>query len=316
MAKQSSQPKSQTSGQKSQKGGVSLLSPNSKVSITLPKKAVASSYQKNLEKLAKQIKVAGFRPGKVPAKVAEEQLGQAHLIEHVLDELLPEAYRQALKNSKKTPITQPEFRVIAAKLGEDWVVEATFAELPTVKINQYQRHVKAGKQSAKKALTKRLKTAKTKKAGSQDTVVTQLTPEEEKELNLQHIFRQLVLELKPQVPEMLLKHETQHEFEHLVGQLKQLNITVDDYLKRRNSTMEQLSQELAVQTLNRLQLDLVLGAIARQEKLTVMDQDKENYFSQLKDEKQREQLKKDAHYLGHLETNLLKQKVVNYLLTL
>ena len=143
-----------------------------------------------------------------------------------------------------------------------------------------------------------------------------LTPEEEKELNLQHIFRQLVLDLKPQVPEMLLKHETQHEFEHLVGQLKQLNITVDDYLKRRNSTMQQLSQELAVQTLNRLQLDLILGAIAREKKLSVTEKDRETYFVQIKDEKQRETLKKDAHYLGHLETNLIKQKVVNYLLTL
>jgi FKBP-type peptidyl-prolyl cis-trans isomerase (trigger factor) len=80
--------------------------------------------------------------------------------------------------------------------------------------------------------------------------------------------------------------------------------------------MQQLSQELAVQTLNRLQLDLILGAVAREKKLSVTEKDREAYFTQIKDEKQREQLKKDAHYLGHLETNLIKQKVVNYLLTL
>ena len=78
--------------------------------------------------------------------------------------------------------------------------------------------------------------------------------------------------------------------------------------------MDKLSQELAISTLNRLQLDLVLGAIAREKQLTVTDQDRAEYFKQIKDEKQAEQLSKDPHYLGHLNTNLIKQKVVDYLL--
>lgn len=286
--------------------GTSLLIANSKITLTLPQKTVAQSYQKHLARLATQVSIPGFRKGKVPTKVAEEQLGKGHIIEHVLDELLPTAYTEAVKTSKKTPVTRPEFRVVAAELGKDWLIEAEFAELPTVNLNKYQQHVKAGKKAA----------AEEKKKPAEKRKEVKLTPEQEKERQLQYIFRELVLQLKPQVPELLLKHETQHEFEHLVDQLKQLNLTVDDYLKRRNSNMEQLSQELAIQTLNRLQLDLILGAIARQEKLTVTDKDRETYFAQIKDVKQREQLKKDAHYLGHLETALIKQKVVDSLLTL
>lgn len=305
MAKKTSTPKT----------GTSLLIPNEKITITLSKTETAKSYQQTLERLAKNVTLPGFRQGKVPAKVAEDHVGKAHVIERVLDQLLPGAYQKAITAAKKTPITHPEFRLVSAELGQDWTVEAEYALLPTINLKDYKKHVAAGKKAAAKAAADIKKEAK--KADSKDkNAAPAPTPEQEKEQQLQYIFRELALGMKPQVPELLLKHETQHEFEHLVGQLKQLNLTVDQYLEKRNSNMDQLSQELAVQTLNRLQLDLILGAIARQEKLSVTDADRNKHFAQIPDEKQREQFRNDAHYLGHLDTALIKQKVVDSLLTL
>lgn len=286
--------------------GTSLVIPSTVLKITLPKKQVSDSYEQTLTSLTKNVSAAGFRKGKVPKDAAEEKLGKQRIIEQTLNQLLPEAYEKAVKDSKKTPITQPEFSIIEAELGKDWVIEARFAELPTVKLGNYSQLVKKGLKEAKKTLTERKKDEKQPK----------ITEDQEKELNLQHIFRELVLNIKPQVPELLLKHETQHEFEHMVGQLKQLGTSVDDYLQKRQMNMEQLSQELAISTLNRLQLDLILGAIAKEEKLKVTDKDRDEYFKQIPDEKQREQLKNDAHYLGHLDTNLTKQKVVDHLLSI
>lgn len=297
-----------------QKAPSSLIAPNETITITVPKDSVTKQYQVTLAQLAKNLALPGFRRGKVPAKIAEEKLDRAQLIERVLDTLLPAAYSQAIKAANKTPITRPEFRVVAAEQGKDWVIEAEFAELPTITLGKYQTHVKTGLKEAAKALAEQAKTAK--KPAQDEKAPSTPTPDQEKELRLQHIFRELVTQLKPQVPELLLKHETQHEFEHLVGQLKQLNVTVDTYLARRQMNMEQLSQELAVSTLNRLQLDLILGAIAKEHKLAVTDADREAYFAQIPDKKQREQLKQDQHYLGHLETNLTRQKVVDYLLAL
>jgi FKBP-type peptidyl-prolyl cis-trans isomerase (trigger factor) len=318
MAKKKSAKKATQKSAKQAKG-TSLIGENAKLTITIPKKKAAEAYQQSLEKLAKTVKADGFRQGKVPPKVAEEKLGEAKVIEQALNQLVPDAYRQELEKSKKQPITQPEFSIISTKMGEDWQVEAQFAELPDIKLGKYQKHAKAGLKEAKQAVAdqkKAMKEAakKDKKDDKKQPVPKEMTPEQEKEIKLQHIFRQLVTEIKPQVPELLLKHETQHEFEHMVNQLKQLKVSVDDYLKKRGMDMEQLSQELAVSTLNRLQLDLILGAIARQEKLTVTDKDREEYFKKIPDEKQREQLKKDQRYLSHLDTNLTKQKVVDHLL--
>ncbi len=282
------------------KEGTSLISENTTIKITLPAKEVTAAYEKTLVALAKNITAEGFRKGKVPAKVAEEKIGRERIIQEALNQLLPGAYQKALTESKKNPITQPEFSLVEAEMGKDWVIEARFAEVPTVKLGSYQKHVKEGLKAANTELKKKEN--------------KEMKEEQQKEVRLQHVFRELVTQIKPQVPEMLLKHETQHEFEHMSSQIKQLGMSVDDYLEKRQMNMEQLSQELAVNTLSRLQLDLILGAIAKEQKLTVTDKDKEKFFKTIPDEKQREQLSKDQHYLGHLETNLMKQKVVDYLL--
>jgi FKBP-type peptidyl-prolyl cis-trans isomerase (trigger factor) len=305
--------KSKKTTNKNKEEGQSLVSPNSTLTITLGKKDVKEKYQSVLKKLAKNLKLDGFRKGNVPAKIAEENLSREQVVQYVLEELVPDAYSKAIKAEKKAPITRPEFSITSTEEGKDWVVEAHFAELPEVSTDKYETHAKAGVKAGQKAIKE------TNKKNSEDKEkkdVKPLTKEQEKEITLQHIFRELVTQLKPQVPEMLLKVETQHEFEHISGQLKQLNMTVDEYLKRRQMSMEDLSQDLAVQTLSRLQLDLILGAIAKAKKLEVTDKDREDYFATIKDEKMREQVKKDEHYLGHLNTNLLKQKVVDHLLAI
>ena len=309
--------KTPTSKKQDSKEENSLIMPNSTVTITLKKAVVSKKYKSALASLAKKISIDGFRKGTVPPKIAEEQLGQAKVIEYVLEELIPEAYQKAIQDSKKTPITRPEFSITSAKLGEDWIIESHFAELPEVSVKKYESYVKDGAKEGVKAIAKAKKDAAEKKKDDKDKTKTpEMTVDQEKEIKLQHIFKELVTKLKPKVPEMLLKQETQHEFEHISGQLKQLNMTVEDYLKRRGMSIEDLSQDLAVSTLGKLQLDLLLGAIAKEKALKIEDKDREDYFATIQDEKVREQLKKDKHHLGHLETNLLKQKVVDHLLSL
>jgi len=299
-----------TKNNKKAENELSLIAPNSQVTITLKKDKVAQKYKAVLQTLAKKLSLPGFRKGNVPAKIAEENLGEEKVIQYVLDELIPEAYAETIKETKKAPITRPEFSIVSVEKGKDWVLEAYFAELPTVSVAKYETFVKTGAKAGLKAIEQLKKDQQDKKEGAKE-----ITEDQAKEVKLQHIFKELVTGLKPKVPEMLLKQETQHEFEHISDQLKQLNMSVDDYLKRRNMTIEDLSQDLAVSTLGKLQLDLLLGAIAKDKKIAVTDQDKETYFAKIEDKKLRDQLKTDKHYLGHLETNLLKQKVVDHLLT-
>jgi trigger factor len=67
--------------------------------------------------LATQIRVPGFRPGKVPRKVLEARMGGAGALRaEALRESLPDFYAQAVVDSEIDPIAQPEIDITS---GED-----------------------------------------------------------------------------------------------------------------------------------------------------------------------------------------------------
>ncbi len=67
--------------------------------------------------LARQVRVPGFRPGKVPRKVLEARLGGAGALRaEALREALPDFYAQAVVDTELDPIAQPEIDITG---GED-----------------------------------------------------------------------------------------------------------------------------------------------------------------------------------------------------
>jgi len=67
--------------------------------------------------LAQQVRVPGFRPGKVPRKVLEARMGGASALRaEALRESLPDFYARAVVDTEIDPIAQPEIDI---KSGED-----------------------------------------------------------------------------------------------------------------------------------------------------------------------------------------------------
>ena len=67
--------------------------------------------------LARQVRVPGFRPGKVPRKVLEARMGGAGALRaEALRESLPDFYAQAVVDTELDPIAQPEIDITS---GED-----------------------------------------------------------------------------------------------------------------------------------------------------------------------------------------------------
>src|ERR1700683_77454 len=67
--------------------------------------------------LAKEIRVPGFRPGKVPRKVLEARLGGAGALRaEAIRESLPDFYAQAVVDTELDPLASPDIDITA---GED-----------------------------------------------------------------------------------------------------------------------------------------------------------------------------------------------------
>jgi trigger factor len=66
--------------------------------------------------LASQVRVPGFRPGKVPRKVLEARMGGAGALRaEALRESLPDFYAQAVVDTELDPIAQPEIDITAGE---------------------------------------------------------------------------------------------------------------------------------------------------------------------------------------------------------
>ncbi len=67
--------------------------------------------QKTLQKLAPQVKVAGFRDGNVPMEVIEKNVDQQMLQSQFLDEAINTLYIAALKEETLRPVAQPKVEI-------------------------------------------------------------------------------------------------------------------------------------------------------------------------------------------------------------
>src|ERR1700683_5676280 len=66
--------------------------------------------------LANQIRVPGFRPGKVPRKVLEARMGGAGALRaEALRESLPDFYARAVVDTELDPIANPEIDITAGE---------------------------------------------------------------------------------------------------------------------------------------------------------------------------------------------------------
>ena len=96
--------------------------------------AVDSAYQKNKGKIA----LPGFRKGKAPRAMIEKMYGTGVFFEDAANELIPEAYETAAKESELEIVAQPEIEVTQMDKGTDFIFTATVAIKPEVTLGDYK----------------------------------------------------------------------------------------------------------------------------------------------------------------------------------
>ncbi|MGD9129714.1 MAG: trigger factor [Candidatus Woesebacteria bacterium] len=301
-----------------------LIAPNSIITLTIPAKKASEEYHRVLKRLSKNVKTAGFRKGRVPKKIAEEIIGQSKLINKTLQSLLPDLYTNAIKKDKKKPLSQPKFRPIQIKIGEDWKIEAHFAEAPEIDLKNFKKIIKTAKKQAEKhikeaeAQIKKQSKKANKKTDSKAQFKTaqKLTDTQKKDSILQFIFKELITEIKPSIPQLLVEEETQRELEKLVNNLSRMKLRLEDYLKSQKLSFEQLSQQLTASSLGKLQLDFILNKITLEEKISATKEDIKKYLEKIQDKILREKMKKNASYQSYLKYIVKRQKTMDHLFKL
>lgn len=107
--------------------------------VTLDEKDLKGADEKALEKLAKDVRVEGFRKGKVPAEVARKFVPENELNSEAANIAVRETIVKAFQENDKVPLSTPNVNVTKHVPNEMMEYTATADIIPEIKLGDYKK---------------------------------------------------------------------------------------------------------------------------------------------------------------------------------
>ena len=101
--------------------------------VELPAERIEKEVDSRLKSVGKNVKIKGFRPGKVPPKVVKQRYG-AQIRQEVLSDLMQQSYSDAVQQENLNPAGGPQIETEAASDGKGFTYVATFEVMPEVEL--------------------------------------------------------------------------------------------------------------------------------------------------------------------------------------
>lgn len=283
--------------------------------LIIPWQKVKKVYQEVITELTKTTTVKGFRKGKAPANLVEEQVGKQQIYDHVIQRVVTDQYLDALKQHRLIPIVSPKLSVVSIEEGKDWVVKATACETPEINLGEWEKAVKGAAAVSKIWTPDQGKPEPKPEAKDQPKTATERTTEASGQQKLTKIFDALLQVAQVKVSDLLIEEETNRMLSRLLDQVNRLGLTIDQYLNSQNSSSEKLRQEYRQTAERTLRLEFILAKIAQEKQLTVSEEDVDKMIQAVPDEKERQRLQ-SPEQKTYIASMLRKRKTIDYLLNL
>jgi trigger factor len=120
------------------KSAVETLSPTRvKLTVEVPFDELQPSLDSAYRKIGQQVRVKGFRPGKVPARILEQYVGRAAVLEEAVNDALPKLYGEAVRENNVEILGHPEIEVTQFTDGDQLVFTAEVDVRPEIELPDY-----------------------------------------------------------------------------------------------------------------------------------------------------------------------------------
>ncbi len=104
------------------------------LTIEMEPAEVEASLEASYHRLVKKTRIPGFRKGKAPRALLERYLGKESLLEDTLNNLLPKAYENAIKEQKIEAIARPHIEVAQT---DPVIFKAIVPLVPKIELGDY-----------------------------------------------------------------------------------------------------------------------------------------------------------------------------------
>lgn len=107
------------------------------IEFDVDKETFETAIEKVYRKEVKKINVPGFRKGKAPRSMIEKMYGKGVFYEDAINEIIPDAYENAIKEADLKVVSRPEFDIVTID-DNGVVLKAKFFVKPAVELKNYK----------------------------------------------------------------------------------------------------------------------------------------------------------------------------------
>lgn len=320
------------------------------IALKIDNKLFVARKDKVFNRLTKDMKITGFRPGKAPKAMLEARLG-ADLYERTLNELLPEVTYEYLSDEKIDFLGRINYEVTKVSDAEGVEYKITFVKYPEIKLPNFSKikteeeKVTLTDEEVEVELDKIFKLKSEQSTGedkkAKDKKTGKVTDEQVKSLGLglstvselkdllrkqlesqkkniavtkriQEAIDKAIALTKIEAPKSLLALEVSRKEHDYTHRIEHLGLSLDDFLKSQSTTLEDLRKTWEEEARKQIQTDLLLFEIAKANKLKVTNEEVNAEISVITDEKLKQQYDnfEGRNYISGI---ILQQKAINWL---
>ncbi|MDQ6798942.1 MAG: trigger factor [Actinomycetota bacterium] len=109
-----------------------------KLSVEVDESEVDKAVDAAFRKLAREVRIPGFRPGKAPRRLLEARLGSETARQEAIREALPDYYEKALRENDVEPIAPPEIEITAGRDAGPVSFDAVVEVMPQIRVAGYE----------------------------------------------------------------------------------------------------------------------------------------------------------------------------------
>ena len=116
---------------------ISVNDVEKRMTVCIAADLVDSEIDNTYNGLKKEVKIKGFRPGKVPLAILKKHF-KAQVEEDVIQKIVSDSYPKALDEAKERPVSQPKIENGVIEQGKDFTYTAVFEVKPEIDVKGYE----------------------------------------------------------------------------------------------------------------------------------------------------------------------------------
>ncbi len=232
------------------------------ITSEIPTEILETYRKKAVARLASEVKIDGFRDGKVPESVLKQKVGDAVILEEMAEMAIQEAYPKIIEEHKLDTIGRPKVKITKLAPGNPLGFTIETAVMPEVKLPDYKKIIHETREEFDK----------------KELIVGEKETKEEKQL--QHnidktnaFVDRLAEKSKLDLPELLVEYELSRMWRQFTGRIEEAGLQLKDYLEQTKKTEEEKKKEWRGEAEKRAKSELVLREIAKTEKIEIKQEE-------------------------------------------